>query len=100
MLDWSGVEEMSLNTKANYFRAYPHDDFLVGTSLEIYSILDGNAYGVTILRVETKRDLVIVEANVDICDKGPIIVSPEEGEEYFQLGFLATNREFSPFSMT
>ena len=46
------------------------------------------------------KDLIILETDQDVCEVPPRTASPEEGEEYFQLGLSALTQENSPFSVT
>ena len=46
-----------------------------------------------------RRRSHILETDQDVCEIPPT-ASPEEGEEYFQLGLSALTQENSPFSVT
>jgi hypothetical protein len=65
----------------------------------IFSLLDDTPYQTKVIRVDEVKDLIILEADQDVCEVPPKTASPEEGEEYFQLGLSALTLENSPFSV-
>jgi hypothetical protein len=65
----------------------------------IYSLLDNTPYEAKVVKVDEVKDLIILETDQDVCEIPPKTASPEEGEEYFQLGLSALTQENSPFSV-
>jgi hypothetical protein len=63
----------------------------------IYSLLDNTPYEARVIKVDQVNDLILLEADQDVCKVPPRTASPEEGEEYFQLGLSALTLENSPF---
>lgn len=73
---------------------------LVTEKITIYSLLDNTPYEARVIKVDKLKDLILLETDKDVCDVPPRLASPEEGEEYFQLGLSALTQENSPFSVT
>ena len=65
----------------------------------IYSLLDNTPYEAKVVKVDEVKDLIILETDQDVCEIPPKTASPQEGEEYFQLGLSALTQENSPFSV-
>ena len=53
-----------------------------------------------VIKVDKLKDLILLETDKDVCEVPPRLASPEEGEEYFQLGLSALTQENPPFSVT
>ena len=75
-------------------------DGVPSVKVTIYSLLDNTPYEAKVVKVDEVKDLIILETDHDVCEVPPIIASPEEGEEYFQLGLSALTQENSPFAVT
>jgi hypothetical protein len=73
---------------------------VLSQKVTIYSLLDDTPYEAKVIKVDQVKDLIILETELDVCQVPPKIASPEEGEEYFQLGLSALTQENSPFSVT
>ena len=75
-------------------------DGVPSVKVTIYSLLDNSPYQAKVIKVDEVKDLIILETDQDVCEVPPIRASPEEGEEYFQLGLSALTQENSPFAVT
>jgi hypothetical protein len=76
-----------------------HKDLNKDVKVTIYSLLDNTPYEAKVVKVDEVKDLIILETDQDVCEVPPKTASPEEGEEYFQLGLSALTQENSPFSV-
>jgi hypothetical protein len=76
-----------------------HKDLNKDVKVTIYSLLDNTPYEAKVVKVDEVKDLIILETDQDVCEIPPKTASPEEGEEYFQLGLSALTQENSPFSV-
>jgi S1-C subfamily serine protease len=76
-----------------------HKDLNKDVKVTIYSLLDNTPYEAKVVKVDEVKDLIILETDQDVCQVPPKTASPEEGEEYFQLGLSALTQENSPFSV-
>jgi hypothetical protein len=72
----------------------------VAEKVPIYSLLDDTPYKARVIKVDKLKDLILLETDKDVCEVPPRLATPEEGEEYFQLGLSALTQEKSPFSVT
>ena len=77
-----------------------HKNLNKDVKVTIYSLLDNTPYEARVIKVDLVKDLILLEADQDVCEVPPIRASPEEGEEYFQLGLSALTQENSPFAVT
>jgi hypothetical protein len=77
-----------------------HKDLNKDVKVTIYSLLDNTPYEAKVVNVDEVKDLIILETDKDVCEIPPIRASPEEGEEYFQLGLSAFTQENSPYAVT
>lgn len=76
-----------------------YKDGVPSQKVAIYSLLDNTPYEARVIKVDQVKDLILLETDQDVCEVPPKRASPEEGEEYFQLGLSALTQENSPFSV-
>ena len=76
-----------------------YKDGVPSKQITIYSLLDNTPYEAKVVKVDQVKDLILLEADQDVCEVPPRLASPEEGEEYFQLGLSTLTQENSPFSV-
>ena len=68
--------------------------------LRIYSALDASAVQARVILVDEGRDLIILEADRDVCKEEPALGSPGMGEGYYQLQLSAPDQEKSSVAVT
>jgi hypothetical protein len=82
---------------------YAHSSLAIGTIISIYSMDENTPIHVRVLnlvKVDPKRICVILESDVDLCEKEPVWSSIYGGLRYFQFGLSARDQENSPFAIS
>ncbi|KAI8892188.1 hypothetical protein BC833DRAFT_533236 [Globomyces pollinis-pini] len=77
-----------------------HRTLEVGSIINIYSLENGSQYDIKVCKINIESDWVLLEADVDLCEKGPIWGPVVDGHRYVQLGLSAPHQEDSPFAIS
>jgi hypothetical protein len=89
--------------KKNRFASFAHEihsQLKENTTINIYSVLDDSRYEVKVIKVDAKKDFILMESDSDICENQPTLGVPYQGETYMQLGLSATAQDKSPYSVS
>jgi hypothetical protein len=77
-----------------------HDTLQPGETMDIFSFDGSVKYKAKVVSKNTESDWVLLESDVDLCEKKPIWGHVIDGRGYYQLGLSATTQEESPFSIS
>lgn len=77
-----------------------HHTLGFGNIIQIYSIEHNSRYDVKVRKVNIESDWVLLEADVDLCEKVPIWGPVVDGHRYIQLGLSAPHQEDSSFAIS
>ncbi|KAK6099281.1 hypothetical protein MT418_000717 [Batrachochytrium dendrobatidis] len=77
-----------------------HRTLEVGNIIKIFSIEKDSQYDLKVRKVNIESGWVLLEADVDLCEKGPIWEPVVYGRRYVQLGLSAPHQEDSPFAIS
>jgi hypothetical protein len=82
------------------FAHSPHDQISLNSVITIYSVLGDAPFQVKVVKVDSKKDFILLKSDADVCMKGPALGTPYQGEDYIQLGLSATTQETTPYSVS
>ena len=68
--------------------------------MKIYSIEGNVEYDVKVVKTNAESDWVLLESDVDLCEKKPIWGPVVDGHRYVQLGLSALHQQESPFAIS
>ncbi|EGF83362.1 expressed protein [Batrachochytrium dendrobatidis JAM81] len=77
-----------------------HRTLEVGNIIKTFSIEKDSQYDLKVRKVNIESDWVLLEADVDLCEEGPIWEPVVYGRRYVQLGLSAPHQEDSPFAIS
>jgi hypothetical protein len=77
-----------------------HRDLKDGSTVRIFSITDDSCIDVKVIKVDPKKDFILMESDTDVCEVAPTLGVPFQGETYIQLGLSAISQEKSPLSVS
>jgi hypothetical protein len=87
----------------NRFATFAHsplDKIKENSVIEIYSVVNDFQYKVKVLKVEPKKDFILMEYDADDFQDEAALGVPYQGEAYIQLGLSATTQENTPYSVS
>ncbi|OAJ36794.1 hypothetical protein BDEG_20927 [Batrachochytrium dendrobatidis JEL423] len=86
--------------RAVTFAHTEHSSLQPGMSMKIYSTEGNVEYDVKVVKTNAESDWVLLESDVDLCEKEPIWEPVVDGHRYVQLGLSALHQQESPFAIS